>query len=276
MSVSKEDFQKKGFALGGRVLSDEQCDELCAVVENLVENRESLPEDKRPVSISSMGGMENPVWQIVDIFMASEAFRNLVHHPEITKDVADLADAKELRLWHDQIQYKPAHRGGRNFWHQDWPYWGILDRPSQVTAWVALDDADEDNGCMSMVEGSHHWGDQIELLHSWRDGDEEKGIDPAIFFDIPKQCELGEVKQAICKVPKGHVHFHHGLTWHGSHPNTSGRPRRAIALHYMTEQTHYVEEKEHLMKAYVSVKNGEKLSGEAFPLVFADSSPVLA
>ena len=28
---------------------------------------------------------------------------------------------------------------------------------SQVTAWVALDDADANNGCMSMVAGSHRW-----------------------------------------------------------------------------------------------------------------------
>ena len=276
MRVAKAEFQRNGFALGGRVLSDDQCDELCEVVEHLVENREKLAEGKRPVSISSLGGMENPVWQIVDIFMASDSFRSLVDHPEITTAVADLTDAKELRIWHDQIQYKPAQKGGRNFWHQDWPYWGILSQPTQVTAWVALDDADEDNGCMSMVEGSHLWGDQINLLHSWRDGNEEKGIDPAFFFDIPKESEFGEVKQKLCRVPKGHVHFHHGLTWHGSHPNTSGRPRRAIALHYMTEQTRYVEEKSHLMKSYVNVEDGEVISGEAFPLVYANSGPVKA
>lgn len=39
-------------------------------------------------------------------------------------------------------------------WHQDAPYWPIVAPMTEVTAWVALDDADEDNGCMSMVPGS--------------------------------------------------------------------------------------------------------------------------
>ncbi len=268
MKNIKEEFDNNGFALGEKVISDEQCDALCAEVEYLVENRKSLPEDKRPVSISSLGGMEKPVWQIVDIFMASEKFTDLVHLPEITKVVAELAGAKELRLWHDQIQYKPAETGGQNFWHQDWPYWGILDRPSQVTAWIALDDAAEDNGCMSMVKGSHKWGDQIMELHSWQKGEGTP------FFDIPKEFEHGKIEQALCEVPKGHAHFHHGLTWHGSHANKSGRPRRAIALHYMTEETLYDDTGNHLMKKYIEVKHGEKICGDTFPLVYADSKPV--
>jgi ectoine hydroxylase-related dioxygenase (phytanoyl-CoA dioxygenase family) len=35
-------------------------------------------------------------------------------------------------------------------------------------------------------------------------------------------------------VRKGEVSFHHSMTWHGSHENRSDRPRRAIALHFMT------------------------------------------
>ena len=32
-------------------------------------------------------------------------------------------------------------------------------------------------------------------------------------------------------VRRGEVHFHHSLTWHGSADNTSGRERRAHAIH---------------------------------------------
>ena len=70
-----------------------------------------------------------------------------------------------------------------------------------------------------------------------------------------------------CPVKKGEVHYHHALTWHGSHANTSGRPRRAIALHYMTGDTRYVASGEHPMKPFVEVGDGEVLQGETFPLV---------
>jgi hypothetical protein len=29
----------------------------------------------------------------------------------------------EVRFWHDQIFYKPAHHGGVVIWHQDYSYW---------------------------------------------------------------------------------------------------------------------------------------------------------
>jgi phytanoyl-CoA hydroxylase len=268
MDNSVDNFEENGFALGEKVLSDDQCQALCDEVEYLVENRESLSEDKKPVSICAMGGMEKPIWQIVDIFMGSEKFRDLVHLPAITEVVAKISGAEELRLWHDQVQYKPTHIGGQNYWHQDWPYWGILDRPSQVTAWIALDEAGEDNGCMSMVKGSHKWGNQIDHIHEYNKND-------GTFFELlPNEFEHGKIEHVLCPVPRGHVHYHHGLTWHGSHPNKSGRPRRAIALHYMTEKTCFKEEGGHLMKKYVKVDDGEKICGDAFPLVYADDRAV--
>ena len=50
--------------------------------------------------------------------------------------------------------------------------------------------------------------------------------------------------------------------------NTSGRPRRAIAIHYMNEDTRYVESGDHPMKAFVEVADGARLEGSRFPLVW--------
>jgi phytanoyl-CoA hydroxylase len=72
-----------------------------------------------------------------------------------------------------------------------------------------------------------------------------------------------------CPVRKGEVHYHHALTWHGSHANTSGRPRRAIALHFMTGDTRFVKSGEHVMKKFVRVGNGEVMRGKHFPLVWS-------
>ncbi|HVF09723.1 MAG TPA: hypothetical protein VNA16_02920 [Abditibacteriaceae bacterium] len=66
---------------------------------------------------------------------------------------------------------------------------------------------------------------------------------------------------------KGEVHYHHALTWHGSHSNASGRPRRAVALHYMSSATRFRASGEHVMKPFVTVADNEVLQGETFPLV---------
>ncbi len=252
-----DQFHANGYLNGGPVLSDDEVEALRSEVMRVIDERERT-EIKQPVLVRNLARTENaPVWQIVNIWMASDPFHNLISNSKITAMMAQLTHAKELRIWHDQIQYKPAAVGGVNMWHQDAPYWPILAPMTEVTAWVALDDADEENGCMSMVPGTHKWGDTIEFLHTLKN-----------FGEMPDSYEEREVKVNLCPVKKGEVHFHHALTWHGSGPNTSGRPRRAIALHYMSQETRYVASGNHVMKTFVEVGDGEKMQGKAFPMVY--------
>jgi ectoine hydroxylase-related dioxygenase (phytanoyl-CoA dioxygenase family) len=251
------EFHAKGYLKGGRVLNDAEVEELRVELQRVIENNDRL--EHKPVRISNLSGKAGaPVWQIVNIWMASDAFKRLAHNRAIVEEVAQLTGARELRIWHDQIQYKPGQVGGVNMWHQDSPYWpNIAPLTTELTAWVALDDVDETNGCMSMVPGSHAWGKEIDFLHTLKD-----------FDSMPAEYEGRRLEVRLCPVAKGEVHFHHPLTWHGSHANKSGRPRRAIALHYMTQDTVYVESGNHIMKPYVTVSDGEKLQGEFFPQVW--------
>jgi ectoine hydroxylase-related dioxygenase (phytanoyl-CoA dioxygenase family) len=129
---------------------------------------------------------------------------------------------------------------------------------TEVTAWVALDDVDEENGCMSMVPGSQSWGNHIDFLNTL-----------SAFDAMPDEFEGRPIEVRTCPVRKGEVHFHHALTWHGSNRNLSTRPRRAIALHFMTDQTRFVASGEHVMKPFVEVADGEVMKGEHFPLVWS-------
>jgi phytanoyl-CoA hydroxylase len=161
-----ESFQRDGFVLGEVVLQDAEVEELRAELARVIEDRDRA-EQPQPVRIVNLSRDEaNPVWQVVNIWQASPEYRCHVAQGRIVEEVAQLTGATELRVWHDQIQYKPAGHGGVNHWHQDAPLWPPIRPMTQVTAWVALDDTDLVNGCMKMVPGSHHWGDQIALLHS--------------------------------------------------------------------------------------------------------------
>src|SRR6185295_4607270 len=135
-------FERDGFLLGRRILSREQIELLNNEVMRVIEQRDrSRPQ---PVLLRNLGGSNDaPVWQIVNIWQASVPFAELVSNKTIAREIAQLTHAKQLRLFHDQIQYKPAGRGGVNMWHQDAPYWPIISGGMQVTAWIALDDADE-------------------------------------------------------------------------------------------------------------------------------------
>lgn len=249
-------FGRNGFLNGGQILGEDEVETLRGELARVLENHETL--ERKPVMLSNLSGnAQAPVWQIVNIWEASDAFRALVSHPKIAEEIAQLTGAQELRIWHDQIQYKPAETGGVNMWHQDAPLWPIITPMTEVSAWVALDDVDESNGCMSMVPGSHAWGDHMSELAKLPN-----------YEAMPQEYQGHEVKIVRCPVKKGEVHYHHALTWHGSHANTSGRPRRAIALHYMTGDTRFVARGNHPMKPFVEVNDGEILRGAHFPQVY--------
>ena len=75
---------------------------------------------------------------------------------------------------------------------------------------------------------------------------------------------------------RGEVSFHHSLTWHGSPFNQSHRPRRAIAIHYMTGAARFDQSGEHLMKQFVALPDDAPMAaaGRHFPVVCRDGEPV--
>ena len=262
-------FHDNGFVKGSKVLTDEQVKVLRFEMTRVIEEhgRDDSPRisSRGPVLIANLkANGENPVWQIVNIWQASQDFEAMtVRNQSVVDEVVQLmrreTKAQEIRLFHDQIIFKPAQTGGVNMWHQDSPLWPILTpQDVSLSAWIALDDVDQENGCMSMVPGSHRWGDQLDFLHH----------SVTDFAKLPKDFQGHSVQAVPCPVGKGEIHFHHPLTWHGSPANRSSRPRRAIALHYMSERALFEPSGQHPMKPFVSVAGGEPVRGESFPLIW--------
>ena len=91
--------------------------------------------------------------QIMEMWRYDEVYRQLLYHEPLL-DIAESLVGPNIQLFHDQALYKPARYGGEVPWHQDNGYWRCT--PSNlVSIWMALDDADEDNGCMNVIPGSH-------------------------------------------------------------------------------------------------------------------------
>jgi ectoine hydroxylase-related dioxygenase (phytanoyl-CoA dioxygenase family) len=255
------EFREQGLLLGPIVYTDRQADALRQRLMDVIEGRST----KKPEALRNMlGGNEQVVIQVVNIWEADDLFREHIYNPDVCAMVSQLVGHPVLRVWHDQIQYKPPRVGGPTSWHQDHPYWPIIQPADLVSAWVALDDATVENGCMQMVPRSHLWG-------AHKGG--TIGTDPETFAPQPNLSLLpaGAVVTPVpCEVRKGQVMFHHCLTWHGSPPNRSERGRPAIAVHYMPGYTRYEPNRTHLMEHRVSVEPGEILQGEFFPTTWED------
>ena len=95
-------------------------------------------------------------------------------------------------------------------------------------------------------------------------------------FTPPEGIDAGDVEPRSWPVETGEVSFHHSLTWHGSPFNRSERPRRAIAIHYMTGEAYFDASGNHVMKEFVDLEDGAPMAaaGEHFPLVCKDGEPL--
>src|SRR2546428_3173698 len=84
------------------------------------------------------------------------------------------------------------------------------------------------------------------------------------------------VKRTVGRVKWVHVSFQHPLPWHGSGKNIPDRPRRAIAMHFMTGDARFVASGNHPMKKFIKLEDNAPMSqaGEHFPQVVRDGEPV--
>jgi ectoine hydroxylase-related dioxygenase (phytanoyl-CoA dioxygenase family) len=170
---------------------------------------------------------ESDLRKIDNAWWADPDLASLVTHPRLGEIAAVLLGSAAVRLWQDQLLYKPPGGPAETVigWHQDWASWDtVASHEAFVTAWVAFDDVDDENGAMQMIPGSHHWG----LVPG-----------ASNFFGTDREAQLAVLGEGRAAEPRsvvmtaGQVSFHHPLTFHGSGANRSSRLRRSLAVHFV-------------------------------------------
>jgi ectoine hydroxylase-related dioxygenase (phytanoyl-CoA dioxygenase family) len=169
--------------------------------------------------------------QIMQMCERNIHFRKLIYDDRILDIVEDLI-GPNIQLFHDQALFKPARHGGPVFWHQDNGYWKCAPA-NLISCWLTLDDVDLHNGAMQVIPGSH--------LHPL---EHEKSKSTNILFDI--ESKIDSSKAVVIDLPAGGVMFHHCQTLHYTAPNTTGRQRRAFAIHFMPPGTRSLRTGEYL------------------------------
>jgi phytanoyl-CoA hydroxylase len=155
-------------------------------------------------------------------------FRRLATDPRLVRLVEAII-GPGVTIYFSQIFFKPPEGGGPKPVHQDNFYFGPADPEEMVTAWIALDEATVENGCLWFGEGTNR-GPVIPHV-----------APPAEPFNLLIPEEVAKAHPMTpAPVPKGGVSFHHGSTFHQSGWNLSKRWRRAVAFHYGNRQTRFV------------------------------------
>ena len=141
-------------------------------------------------------------------------FRGLATEPVLLDMVANLI-GPPAGIVFSQIFFKPPEGGGAKPAHQDNFYFGPDDRDGLVTAWIALDDATRENGCLWVIPGSHVHGDLPTL--------QGRGVLDRLYTDLEQLPGLGD--PLPLEAPAGSVVWFDGAVVHGSQTNHSDRRR---------------------------------------------------
>ncbi len=123
----------------------------------------------------------------------------------------------------DQIYLKPPRFGSPKPYHQDNAHFLCSPVDELITAWIALDDATAENGCLTYLDSSHK-----DVLHKHLEIEGErhniKPVDDAV---------LEGYNESFGLALRGDVLLHHGQTMHRSGKNHTDEWRRGYATHWI-------------------------------------------
>jgi phytanoyl-CoA hydroxylase len=157
----------------------------------------------------------------------SELMHETLAHPAVVDALTALI-GPNVKAMQSMLFIKSEGRPGQA-WHQDELFIPTRDR-SLTAAWIALDDATVENGCLWVLPGSHRRG----VLYPDRDHQNPQFDCEVEAFDFPYRDE----DAVAVEVPAGSVVLFNGYLLHMSLPN-SGRHglRRALVNHYMRAES---------------------------------------
>ena len=146
-------------------------------------------------------------------------------HPSIL-DAVEGVLGPDVMLYSVEFLTKEPHTKHVVTMHQDLAYWGMGNMDQIVTAWLALSPATTASGCMDFVQGSH----KNEILAHEDSFDDNNLLSRGQEIAV----DVAEEDKVAVELPPGFISLHHGLTIHGSGPNSSDDRRIGVAIRYIS------------------------------------------
>ena len=168
-----------------------------------------------------------------DLFKYDTTWLDVARAPEILDIVAQLI-GEDIICWGSAFFAKKGIGGKATPWHQDGQYWPI-EPLETCTAWIAVDHATKENGCLKVIPGSHE--SRTHFLHS-RDDSDDIVLNQAL--DLSK-FSFGEPRNVILE--PGMFSLHDAFMIHGAGANNSGKQRAGLTFRYMPTTSYFNRQK---------------------------------
>lgn len=250
-------FHEYGYLAGLQLLNDAQIERLREELRTLVDPQHPQHHLWYEFHTNESADPAKVLFHALGAWRMAPGFHDLLWQPQFLMAAAQLLGGA-VRFWHDQLFCKPAQHGGVVAWHQDYSYWTRTQPLAHLTCWIALDDADRDNGCPQYIPGSHRWPD---LPITGLAGDME-----AIFAVLNDEQKAAFQPVAI-ELKQGQCTFHHPRLIHGSYANLTERQRRGTVINVFRDGVCSASN-EPLLEGVPVIPAGEPMGGQFFPLLF--------
>lgn len=225
-------FNENGFLVVTGTLSPEEIDELIDETAAICRGeRGDFTQGKvTPDSVKSLSD-EEVISQFLCIHQThkcSPLMHRYLAHPVIV-DVLTRVIGPNVKAMQSMLFIKASGKPGQA-WHQDEDYIPTRDR-SLCGAWIAMDDATLDNGCLWIIPGSNKPG----ILWPQFPHNDPRFDCAMESYNFPYRDE----DAVPVEVPRGSIVFFNGYTLHRSLPNRApaGRFRRVLVNHYMSAES---------------------------------------
>jgi len=223
-------YNEKGYLAPIDVLTKDEANE--------IKNEIEFIEKKWPNELEGLGRNY--------VHLISPIFDKVVHNSKILDAVESIIGRNILACGTTLFIKDPDEKGFVSF-HQDAKYIG-LEPHNWVTAWVAITEANEENGCMRMWTGTH----KTDLKHHSEKFDYGTG-NLLTRGQTVENVPLNETEPVILNA--GQMSLHHPRIAHGSGINKSNKRRVGFVIQsYIGTNVKQV-----IGKVYVQQARGEDL-----------------
>ena len=219
----KDSFERDGYVFIPRFFSAERIADINRKLEQFI--RDTVPGMPAAHVMYEQSGDPSTLKQMQDLEKHDNFFNELMVNSELTQIATTLLGEAVIGK---NVEYfnKPAKIGKATPPHQDAFYFNIAP-PQALTMWLALEEADQQNGCVSYISGSHKRGIRPHGRTT------TLGFSQSI-IDYGTEDDLANL--VAFPAQPGDLLIHHCMTIHSAAPNTTdSRSRKALGLIYFGE-----------------------------------------
>ncbi len=207
-------FEENGYLVIRNLINEETIVGYQKIYNDFISGKIDVGANRRDLKGEDKNSKSESITQIMVPSQHFPTLQDSAYYQKISQIVQTLM-GDDMEIDFDMFINKLPQSNAITPWHQDCAYWIEMPDKRAVSAWMPLDEAKLDNGCMWYVPASH------KLPMRKHASSAKNGA---------LVCEGNENEAVYIELKPGSVVLHHGATAHYSRGNTTNSQRRAMIV----------------------------------------------